>query len=263
MTFGPAQPSRHSRPLAASIVTATRVVSFWVGTVPGRKYSDTVSGRERPGFQAGERVDLGRDEALRRPLELGDLLALADLGQDRRPERGGRVERELAVVGRVVAVAHPDTDRERRRLLVGRRGDEAVGRDVAVVARRAGLVGGRAAGLAVVDRPLAPERVDLLVGVAGEDVGHDVGGPGADDAGALGRGLGRRPDDLAVRVEDRADDPARHQHAAVGDRAVCAEQVDRMDLERPDAHRQDRHGRLRDRSGRIPGSARRRGRGRS
>ena len=39
---------------------------------------------------------------------------------------------------------------------------------------------------------------------------------------------------------------ARHLHAAVGDRAVRAEQVDRVDLERADAHRQDRDRRCSD-----------------
>ena len=51
-----------------------------------------------------------------------------------------------------------------------------------------------------------------------------------------------RVDDLAVLVLDLEDHRPRHQHAAVGDRAVGAEQVDRVDLDRADRLRDDRDG---------------------
>ena len=66
-----------------------------------------------PGLRPVNASTFARHEAAR-GLELGDRLALADLGHDRRPERRRRVERQLAVVRGVVAVAHPDADRERR-----------------------------------------------------------------------------------------------------------------------------------------------------
>ena len=45
---------------------------------------------------------------------------------------------------------------------------------------------------------------------------------------------------------------ARHQDAAVGDRAVRADQVDRMDLERADGHRHDRPASARGTTARSP-----------
>ena len=80
--------------------------------------------------------------------------------------------------------------------------------DVDVVARRAGLVRGGPAGAAVADRPLAPVGVDLGIGIAGEDVGDDVGRLLADDLGRLDLVVGRRPDLLAARVDDRLDELA-------------------------------------------------------
>ena len=49
--------------------------------------------------------------------------------------------------------------------------------------------------------------------------------------------VGSGQTDRAVRVDDLEDRRPRHQLAAVGDRPVGADQVDRVDLERPDAHR--------------------------
>ncbi len=239
----------------------TRIVSFWVGTVPGTKYSVIFLVVYGPGWRPVKASTSAVSMSAGR-LEGGDRLALADLGQDGRPERRRRVERQLPVVGGVVAVAHPDADREGRCLLVVGRGEIAVGRHVPVVAGRAGLVGRRPARLAVVDRPLAPERVDLLVRVAGQDVGDDERGLRAQDLLALGLLVGQRPD-RPPAVDDRADEPAGHLDAAVGDRPVGAEQVDRVDLERPDAHRQDRHRGLRVAAGRSPSSGRRRDPGRS
>ena len=50
VTLGPWQPSCHRRPVAASIEAATRSVSFWVGTVPGTKYSLIVFVVNGPGL---------------------------------------------------------------------------------------------------------------------------------------------------------------------------------------------------------------------
>ena len=114
--------------------------------------------------------------------------------------------------------------------------------DVLVVARRARLVGGRPAGLAVVHRPATPVRVDLHLGVAGEDVGDDVRRLAADHALAFDLLLGLRPDLLVLVVQHLEQGGARHLHAAVGDRAVARDHVDGVRLERADAHRQHRRG---------------------
>ncbi len=118
--------------------------------------------------------------------------------------------------------------------------------DVPVVARGPGLVGGRPVDAVVVDRPLAPEGVGLRLGVPGQDVGHDVGGLRADDRDGLR--LRRRlvgPDHRSVGPGHLQDRRPRHPLAAVGDRSVRADHVDRVDLDRADRHRHDRH-RLRD-----------------
>src|SRR6478735_8666876 len=85
---------------------------------------------------------------------------------------------------------------------VGRRGDVAVGVEVLGVVVRAGLERGWAPAVGSRDRELAPERVHVLVGVAGQDVGDDVGGLWADDLLAGWRRI-RRLDVLARRVLDR------------------------------------------------------------
>ena len=77
VTFGPTQPSCHSRPDASSTSSEIRIVSFLVGTVPGRNSSLDGLRRERPRLEAGERVDGGALEPAR-GLELRDRLALAD-----------------------------------------------------------------------------------------------------------------------------------------------------------------------------------------
>jgi hypothetical protein len=114
---------------------------------------------------------------------------------------------------------------------------------VAVVVGRTGLVGRRASCPALLDRELAPVRVDLHLSVAGEDVGDDVGGLRADDLGAFRLGVVERPDLAAVLIDDLGDELARHLDAAVGDRAVARDHVDRVRLERSDAHRANGHGR--------------------
>ena len=71
LTFGPTQPSRHSRPDASSISSDTRIVSR--SRRDGARQEQLLDGlpRERAGLEAGERVDRRRLEAAGR-LELGD-----------------------------------------------------------------------------------------------------------------------------------------------------------------------------------------------
>ena len=181
------------------------------------------------------------DEALGL-LEVDDRRALADLGQDPRPERRRRSERQ--------GVACPASCRccpSRRR----RRGRRRSGPRAARGSRTRGRRGCRSSSRSCTrrgggrrgrDRPLAPERVRLRVGVAGQDVGDDVGRLRADHGlrlAASSSGVG--PDDGAVGLGDLEDRRPRHQLAAVGDRAVGADHVDRVDLDRADAHRRDRH----------------------
>ena len=54
-------------------------------------------------------------------------------------------------------------------------------------------------------RHLPQNGLTLRIGVAGQDVGHDVGGLGRRDALARGLVAGERPDDLAVLVLDLED----------------------------------------------------------
>ena len=113
---------------------------------------------------------------------------------------------------------------------------------VTVVVGGARLVGRGAARAALVDRELAPVGVDLGLGVAGQDVGDDVGGLRADDVDAFRLLVAERPDLASVLVDDLGDQLAGHPHAAVGDRAVRRQHVDGVRLERADAHRGDRCG---------------------
>src|SRR4051794_33921545 len=131
----------------------------------------------------------------------------------------------------MVAVTHPDPDCERWMAAPPGR-QEAVGREVAGVIRCARLDRGgpTRAALPVVERELCgPDRVLLLVGVAGEDVLDEERGLWRD--GRLARGLRGLPDDLPVRADDLEDHPRRHTHATVRDRPVCRREVDRPDLD--------------------------------
>ena len=120
------------------------------------------------------------------------------------------------------------------------RREVAVGVDVAVVLRRAGLVRRGTSPPprhAVRDPPATPERVDATVRVTGEDVGDDVGRLARGDALALRTLIGHGPHPIALLVPDLEDRAPRHEDAAVRDHPVGADQVDRMDDERADALR--------------------------
>ena len=110
VTFGPWQPSCHSRPLASSIVAAVRSVSFWFGTVPGTKNSLTVLVVNGPGLSPVNASTVavsmpcgGLNCAIFSPRLTS--VRIAD-------QSGADVSSEsLPSLGRVVAVAHPDPDR--------------------------------------------------------------------------------------------------------------------------------------------------------
>ena len=197
--------------------------------------------RARPGPRSrrttGPRVDGGADKT-RRLMERGHRPAAGVVAHERAPQGSGRGERGGRRLGsgvRVVAVAHPDADDETRMIAVGRRRQVAVRRQVARLVRRPGLDRSRPIGaaLAVVERELCrPDRVLLLVGVAGQDVGDLVGGLRRDGLRA-GR-IRRLPDDRAVRPLDLEDHLRRQPVAAVGQPAVGRGEVERSHLDRPD-----------------------------
>jgi hypothetical protein len=235
--FGPTQPSCQASPLAESISTAWWKSSVSLGAVPLMNSSLTVFVVNGPGFMPlnASTVAVTRPDGACQPSTGRSLLTSrmirdqsgADDASDSVSVLGSLlllpIQTPTASAGRWDPSAAPGSRRH----------------DVAVVVRRAGLVRGRPAGPAVVDRPLAPERVDLGVGVAGQDVGDDVGRLAADDLGRLGLGDGRvGVDDVAVRVDDLEDRRPRHEDPAVGDRAVGAQHVDRVGLDRADAHRE-------------------------
>ena len=120
---------------------------------------------------------------------------------------------------------------------VGRR-QEAVRREVAGLVRGAGLDRGRPAraALAVVERELRrPDRVLLLVRVAGQDVG--------DEEGCLRRDrLRARPARAPSRRPSRPVRRSRGSSAAAADAAVGEPAVGRGEVERPDLDRPDRAG---------------------
>ena len=139
----------------------------------------------------------------------------------------------------MVAVAHPDADDEAGMVGVGWRCEIPVRGQVAGLVGRARLDRRRPVGaaLAVMERELGrPDRVLLLVGVAGKDVGHLIGR--LRRYGLRSGGLGRLPHDGAVGSLDLEDHPRRQPVATVGQPAKGRGKVERSDLDGPDRARQ-------------------------
>ena len=208
-----------------------------LGSVPTMNHSSTLGPDVT--LRPGPRVDLDPDEAVGRLLEVGDRPLGAGLVEEALPDEGRDVDREERRPGgrhqAVVGVAVPDPDGEGVGAGVAatgrRRRDVAVGVEVLRVVVRAGLEGGRPATARAVDRELAPERVDARVGVAGQDVGHDEGRLRADRLLAGRRHVGRHARQVvAVGVLDGQDRRVADLLAAVGQRPVGRDEVDRPDL---------------------------------
>ncbi len=199
---------------------------------------------------ARERVDGDLRQALGRAREAGDLPVRGGLAHEALPYERRHVDREHRPRRRrdrrVVAVAVPHADGQG----VGAVGPAALRgrRDVAVRVEILGVVVGtglerrRSAGaLGSTDPELAPVRVDPRRRVAVEDVGHDVRGLWTDD---LHRGCrGRQLDLRAGAVLDADDRGPLDARAAVAERPVCADEVDRSCLGDAECERHARVGR--------------------
>ncbi len=195
----------------------------------GSVHEDLADGLRR--VRAREHAAVGIDRRPRdavRLLEVGDRRACRGVLHEGVPDRRGHLERHHAVARRVVAVAGPDARDDRRRIRICGRRHVAQGEEVLGLVAGAGLESCGPACAAGHDLVLAPPVVLRGIGVSGQDVGHDVGGRRrrrVGDSWDL-----QRHDRIAPVVDDREDQVALDQRAAIGDGAVGRRQVRRMNF---------------------------------
>ena len=240
VTSGPAQPSRQRRPEAASTLTAVLTSADLRGAVPGMNSSSTVLRVVRTRLHARERVDRRGVEALGpRPAEALDR-ACPWRRRTGSPTTAAPTCRATAC--RRWASCRSCPSRPRRPAPAGScstagRGSRRRGRPCCRWSCPSCRPPGAPwPGDPVGDLPLAPERVHAADGVAGQDVGHDVGRLARDDAlagGLRARRAARRPSRSSSMTSRIVWRGIRTPPLAIV--AVRADHLDRMRPERADA----------------------------
>ncbi len=188
----------------------------------------------RPRLAAGPRVDPRADDLLG-TLERGHGPVLRVVTNEGPPHRGGGGQRRGRPAGpwhRVITVPQPHADGQARPAVRLRR-QESIRAEVAGVVRRTGLDRGwstPAPGSIPELELLGPDRVLTRVGVALQDVGHEVRGLRRDRAFAVG--LRRGPDDATIRATDLEDHPGDDPPAGVAEGRVGRRQIERSRLDR-------------------------------